>query len=82
MAGAFDEAVDTGLQRQHGTMEILTDLLRAQPNDRYTDSIRYRMSASKLPVARIALATIPISSRPAMIAGCPKAAHRSRRGNR
>ena len=29
MAGAFDEAVTTGLQRKRTTMEVLTDLLRA-----------------------------------------------------
>ena len=28
MAGAFDEAVTTGLQRKRTTMEVLTDLLR------------------------------------------------------
>ncbi len=52
MAGAFDEAVTTGLQRQRTTMEILTDLLRAEANHRHTASIRYRMSAAKLPVAK------------------------------
>ena len=30
MAGAFDEAVTTGLQRKRTTNEILTDLLRAR----------------------------------------------------
>ncbi len=30
MAGAFDEAVTTGLQRKRTTHEILTDLLRAE----------------------------------------------------
>lgn len=30
MAGAFDEAVTTGLQRKRTTMEVLTDLLRAE----------------------------------------------------
>jgi DNA replication protein DnaC len=52
MAGAFDEAVTTGLQRQRTTMEILTDLLRAEATHRHTASIRYRMSAAKLPVAK------------------------------
>jgi DNA replication protein DnaC len=51
MAGAFDEAVTTGLQRQRTMMEILTDLLRAEATHRHTASIRYRMSAAKLPVA-------------------------------
>jgi len=52
MAGAFDEAVTTGLQRQRAMMEILTDLLRAEATHRHTASIRYRMSAAKLPVAK------------------------------
>jgi len=52
MAGAFDEAVTTGLQRQRTMMEILTDLLRAEATHRHTASIRYRMSAAKLPVAK------------------------------
>ena len=49
MAGAFDEAVTTGLQRQRTTMEILTDLLRAEATHRHAASIRYRMAAAKLP---------------------------------
>jgi DNA replication protein DnaC len=52
MAGAFDDAVTAGLQRKRSTMEILTDLLRAEATHRYTASIRYRMSAAKLPVAK------------------------------
>ena len=52
MAGAFDEAVTTGLQRKRTTMEILTDLLRAEATHRHTASIRYRMTAAKLPVAK------------------------------
>ncbi|WP_303809476.1 IS21-like element helper ATPase IstB [Sandarakinorhabdus limnophila] len=52
MAGAFDEAVTTGLKRQRTMMEILTDLLRAEATHRHTASIRYRMSAAKLPVAK------------------------------
>ena len=52
MAGAFDEAVTTGLQRKRTTMEILTDLLRAEATHRHSASIRYRMSAAKLPVAK------------------------------
>jgi hypothetical protein len=44
MAGAFDEAVTTGLQRKRTTMEILTDLLRAEATHRHAASIRYRMT--------------------------------------
>ncbi len=52
MAGAFDDAVTTGLQRKRTTMEILTDLLRAEATHRHTASIRYRMTAARLPVAK------------------------------
>ena len=52
MAGAFDEAVTAGVQRQSTTPEILTDLLRAEAAHRHSASIRYRMSAAKLPVVK------------------------------
>lgn len=52
MAGAFDDAVTTGLQRQRTTMEILTDLLRAEATHRHAASIRYRMAAARLPVVK------------------------------
>ena len=40
MAGAFDEAVTTGLQRQRTTTEILTDLLRAEAIPRLRNLIQ------------------------------------------
>ena len=52
MAGAFDEAVTTGVQRQRTITEILTDLLRAEAAHRHAASIRYRMRAAKLPVVK------------------------------
>ena len=52
MAGAFDEAVTTGVQRKRTAMEILTDLLRAEAAHRHAASIRYRMTAARLPVVR------------------------------
>lgn len=52
MASAFDEAVTTGVQRKRTAMEILADLLRAEAAHRHAASIRYRMSAAKLPVAK------------------------------
>ena len=52
MAGAFDEAVTAGVQRQRTTPEILTDLLRAEAAHRHSASIRYRMSAAKLPLVK------------------------------
>ena len=52
MAGAFDEAVTAGVQRQRTTPEILTDLLRAEAAHRHSASIRYRMSAAKFHVVK------------------------------
>ena len=52
MAGAFDEVVTSGIQRKRTAMEILTDLLRAEAAHRHAASIRYRMSAAKLPVVK------------------------------
>ncbi|MEO9120967.1 MAG: IS21-like element helper ATPase IstB [Solirubrobacteraceae bacterium] len=52
MAGAFDEAVTAGIQRNRTAVEILTDLLRAEAAHRHAASIRYRMSAAKLPVIK------------------------------
>ncbi len=52
MAGAFDEAVTTGLQRKRTVTEILTDLLQAEAAHRHAASIRYRMTAAKLPVIK------------------------------
>ncbi len=52
MAGAFDEAVTTGLQRGRTVMEVLTDLLQAEAAHRHAASIRYRMTAAKLPVIK------------------------------
>jgi DNA replication protein DnaC len=52
MAGAFDEAVTTGLQRKRTVMEVLTDLLQAEAAHRHAASIRYRMTAARLPVIK------------------------------
>jgi DNA replication protein DnaC len=52
MAGAFDEAVITGLQRKRTTMEILADLLRAEAAHRQAASVRYRMAAARLPAIK------------------------------
>jgi DNA replication protein DnaC len=52
MAGAFDEAVTTGLQRKRTVMEVLTDLLQAEAAHRHAASIRYRMTATTLPVIK------------------------------
>ena len=52
MAGAFDEAVTTGVQRKRTIMEILAELLRAEAAHRHAASVRYRMGAAKLPVVK------------------------------
>ena len=52
MAGAFDDAVTTGLQRHRTVMEMLADLLQAETAHRQAASIRYRMTAAKLPVMK------------------------------
>jgi len=52
MAGAFDEAVTTGLQRKRTIMEILADLVRAETTHRHAASIRHRMAAAKLPAVK------------------------------
>ena len=52
MAGAFDEAVTTGVQRNRTVSEILTDLLQAETAHRHAASIRYRMTAARLPVIK------------------------------
>lgn len=52
MAGAFDETVTTGLQRNRTAMEILAELLKAETNHRQAASIRYRLTAAKLPVMK------------------------------
>src|SRR3546814_20345476 len=52
MEGAFDDAVTKGLQRQRTTMEILTDLLRAEDTHRHAASIRYWVAAARMPVVK------------------------------
>ena len=52
MASAFDEAVTTGLQRNRTIMEVLTDLMQAEAAHRHAASIRYRMTAARLPVIK------------------------------
>jgi len=52
MACAYDEAVVTGLKRNRTTLEVLTDLLKAEAAHRQAASIRYRLSAARLPVMK------------------------------
>jgi DNA replication protein DnaC len=52
MAGAFDDAVTTGIQKGRTAHEMLTDLLRAETAAREAASIRYRMNAARLPAIK------------------------------
>ena len=52
MASAYDEAVTTGIKRQRDVTEILADLIKAEAAERAMRSIRYRLSAAKLPIAK------------------------------
>ncbi len=52
MAQAYDEAVVTGVQRNRTAVEILADLLKAETAHRQAASIRYRLTAAKLPVMK------------------------------
>ncbi len=52
MAGAFDEAVTTELQRKRTGLEVLTGLLQAETAHPHAASIRYRMTATKLPAIK------------------------------
>ena len=52
MASAFDQAVTTGIRRNRSAIEILTELLKAEAAHRQAASIRYRMTAAKMPVIK------------------------------
>jgi len=83
MAGAFDDAVTTGLQRKRTAMEILADLVKAEAAHRQAASIRYRITAAKLPamkdLARFNFEGSPINESlvHALHGGCVLAEHRN-----
>ncbi|EZP66552.1 ATPase [Sphingomonas paucimobilis] len=52
MVTAFDDAVTNGIRRDRTIMEMLADLLRAEAAHRDAASIRYRMTAAKLPATK------------------------------
>ena len=52
MVTAFDDAVTNGIRRERTIMEMLADLLRAETAHREAASIRYRMTAAKLPAIK------------------------------
>ena len=52
MKAAFDEVLANGLKRQHSVQQIISDLLAAEIAEKQARSIRYQISAAKLPLAK------------------------------
>lgn len=52
MIAAFDDAVTSGIRRDRTITEMLGDLLRAETAHREAASIRYRMTAARLPAIK------------------------------
>ena len=52
MRAAFDEIIATGLKRQHAVQQIVADLLRAEIAEKQARSIRYQVTAARLPLAK------------------------------
>lgn len=52
MRAAFDEVIATGLKRQHAVQQIVADLLRAEIAEKQARSIRYQVTAARLPLAK------------------------------
>jgi DNA replication protein DnaC len=52
MVAAFDDAVTHGIRRDRSVMEMLGDLLHAEVAHREAASIRYRMTAARLPAIK------------------------------
>jgi DNA replication protein DnaC len=52
MRAAFDEILATGLKRQHSVQQIIADLLNAEIAEKQARSIRYQVTAARLPLAK------------------------------
>jgi DNA replication protein DnaC len=52
MKAAFDEVLAKGLKRQHSAQQIVGDLLGAEIAEKKARSIRYQISAARLPLAK------------------------------
>jgi DNA replication protein DnaC len=52
MRAAFDEVVANGIKRQHPVQQIIGDLLKAEIAEKHARSIKYQMTAAKLPLAK------------------------------
>ncbi len=67
MRSAFDETMREGLRREYPVQRILGDLLKAEVAEKQARSIRYRLSAAKLPLAK-ELADFDFSASPVNVA--------------
>jgi len=52
MRHAYDEVITDALKRQHPVQYVVGDLLKAEVAEKHARSIKYQMTASKLPLAR------------------------------
>ena len=52
MRAAYDETLATALKRQHEPQRFIGDLLRAEISEKQARSIKYQITASKLPLAK------------------------------
>ena len=52
MRGAYDEIMADAIRRQHSIQRVLGDLLKAEMAEKQVRSIRYRLAAAKLPLAK------------------------------
>lgn len=68
MRQAFDEALATGLKRQHPVHQIVGELLHAEIAEKQARSIRYQVAAAGLPLAKeladFDFATTPVNQQP------------------
>jgi DNA replication protein DnaC len=49
---AYDEVIADGIKRQHPHQHVVGELLTAEVADKHARSIKYQMTASKLPLAK------------------------------
>lgn len=52
MRNAYDEVIADALRRQHSAQHVIGDLLKAEVADKQARSIKYHMTASRLPLAQ------------------------------
>jgi DNA replication protein DnaC len=52
MRHAYDEVIADGIKRQHPVQQTVGELLKAEIAEKHARSIKYQMTASKLPLAK------------------------------